>query len=78
MDLDQLQTEIEEELGVKIGLRYKVIFRGRNKEDRNNKRAIRAIHIDLDTKNFTRNFNKYMEKYGQSKTGFKNRRRMRF
>ena len=59
-------------------MRYKAIFRRRKKEDGDNKGAIRAIHINLDTKNFTRNFNKYVKKYGLFKTGFKNERRMRF
>ena len=48
---------------MKVGLRYKAIFRGRKKDNRDSKGVIRAIHIDLDTKKFTWNFNKCVEKY---------------
>ena len=78
IDLDQIQIEIEEELGIKVGLRYKVIFYGRKREDGENKEIIRAVHIDLDSNQFSRNFSLYITKYGQSKTSFKNGRRMQF
>ena len=49
--------EIEQELEIKVRLHYKVIFRGRKRDDRDNKGAIREIHINLDLKGFSRNVN---------------------
>jgi len=37
-------------VGIKVGLRYKAIFQGRKREDGDNKEAIRAVYINLDSK----------------------------
>ena len=60
MDLETLQLEIEEELGFKVSLRYKAIFHRKQQDTEyrigEQSLAIRAIHIELDSKKFLINF----------------------
>ena len=64
---------------MQVGLRYKTIFRGKQgPKGSNNRIPIKGIHIKLDKTNFARDFYKVIERYGRSKSGFQDGRRMRF
>ena len=39
---------------------------------------MKRIHMELDKKEFVKDFHKLIERYGRSKLGFKERRKMRF
>ena len=79
MDLPRLQGVIEEKIyPIKVGLRYKAVFRGRQVEDNNTaSKRVRAIHIDLDLQNFHNNFKTIMGVYGRSVSGFDDGTKMR-
>ena len=77
MDLESLKCSIEEETGIPVGLRYKVVYWGKQVEQPNDTTKVRAIHLEINTKNFNTNFQKLIVVYGRSKLGFKNKRRMR-
>jgi len=80
MDLERLRDAIEAQLDdVKVGLCYKAIYRGRTAQYPPGMGAVvKAIHVDLDLKDFQSDFQQLMEKFGRSVSGFNNGRKMRF
>ena len=60
-------------------MRYKTVFRGKEGlKGSNNGIPIKGIYIELDKTNFARDFHKVIERYRRSKSGFQDRRRIRF
>ena len=79
MDLEVLKQEIEEQTEMRIGLRYKIIHRGKiGVEQEGQKSQVRAIHVELDLVSFSYNFRRLLLIYEQSITDFLNGRRIRF
>ena len=77
MDLESLKYLIKKETGIPVGLRYKVVYRGKQVEQLNNITKVRVIHLEINTKNFNTNFQKLMAVCGRSKLEFRDRRRIR-
>ena len=63
---------------MKVGLRYKAIYRGKITVEIDDKIITRAIYVELEVKNFNRDFKKIVLIYRQSLTGFKNGHHMHF
>ena len=77
--MEVLQKEIEDQSGMKVDLRYKAIYRRKIIVEQNGQRlSVRAIYIELDNTNFSRNFKKFLLIYSRSMSDFTNGRRMRF
>ena len=56
MDLEALKEVIEKKAGIEVGLRCKTIYQGKQAELTKNTSVVQAIHIELDTKGFNKNF----------------------
>ena len=63
---------------MKVGLRFKAIYRGKVAVDVEDKIITRVIHVELEAENFNRNFKKFVAIYGRTSTGFINGRHMYF
>ena len=75
-----LKEILEEELGdIQVSLKYKTIFRGKqNLGGARNSTLIKGIHIKLNKVNFSKDFYRAIERYRRSKSGFKDKRKIRF
>jgi len=79
MNLQRLKEKIELKIAsIKVGLRYKAVYCGRQIEDLNMaSKKDTAIYINLDLDTFQNNFKIVIEIYGRSVLSFNNRTKMR-
>ena len=73
MDVEVMKTIIENAIGQKVGLRYRPIVGTYDKG-----LPVRAIHVELDRRQFYKGLNKLSEIYGKSTSGFQDGRKIRF
>ena len=78
MDLDSLRNILETKLGMKVVLRYKSIFRGRQILKVEGEKLIQAIYIKLCQTNFKKNFNNIIAIHRRKVSGFDDGRKIRF
>ena len=57
MDMEALRDILEDTLNFKVGIRYKAIFRGKQALKVEGERLIQALHVEMEMKNFKRDFN---------------------
>ena len=60
-----------------MGLRYKVVYRKKQTEAPDSSFKVQVIHLEINTKNFNKNFKKLIAVYERTKSGFSNGHRMR-
>ena len=74
MDLELLKETMEEDIGCKVGLRWKPIAGTFNKDGV----PVRAIHIEVDSSYYHQALRKLSNVYGKGVSGFRDGRKMRF